>query len=443
MRKPLPAWNVYAPDSLMPSVQPSNRSGWFATSHCDPYAALSSSSAVKAMMTSRSGRRPWRTQKRTTASTIASMFFMSTAPRPQTTPSRISPENGGTLQSAGSAGTTSRCPCTSKALRPAFDPAIRATTLARPGADSRMRASTPTSASFCATYSAAGRSLQSPPPRFVVSIRMRSEVNSTTSSSATASSIDRLDGARDQRCDGLETADHLVRRRGGVSDPAFAGPHDARDHAGVGDELNRVHLDLDGERAGRHRFVPFRRRGCGLGAGADVGERPCRRAADRGVSRDVVLDRHRVGLRSVGRRVGAGPVVAGHEDDGYAELCRNLRVQVALTGPYAVRPHTGDRVREVRVCEHALGARPGVVADEGDGVDIRVLDAFDHGQVLVPAGDHARARVEVLQQQVAHGGVRLVDQHFVGAAIEEPRNGPVDVRGEHRAAPLPLLGAGL
>ena len=43
------------------------------------------------------------------------MFFMSTAPRPQTTPSRTSPEKGCTLQSAGSAGTTSRWPWTSSA----------------------------------------------------------------------------------------------------------------------------------------------------------------------------------------------------------------------------------------------------------------------------------------------------------------------------------------
>src|ERR671910_3373071 len=392
MRIPAPAWNVYAPDSLTPSVQPSNRSAWFATSHCDPYAALFSSSAVNAMMTSRSGRRPWRTQERTTASTIASMFFMSTAPRPQTTASRTSPENGGTLQSAGSAGTTSRCPCTSKALLRAFDPAMRATTLARPGADSRMRASTPTSVSFWATYSAAGRSLQSPPPRFVVSIRMRSEVNSTTSSSATPSSIGRLDGARDQCGDGLETADHLVRRRGGVRDAALAGPLDGRDHAGVGDQLNRVHLDVDGERAGRHPFVPFRRPGRRLRGGADVGERPGRGAAGRGVSRHVVLDRHGPGLRSVARRVRAGPVVAGHEDDGHAVLGRDLCVQVALAGRNTVHPHTGDRVREVRVCEHPLGARPGVVADEGDGVDIRVLDALDHGHVLVPAGEWSRAR---------------------------------------------------
>ena len=51
-----------------------------------------------------------------TLSTIASKSFMSTAPRPQTQPSWISPENGSTCQSAASAGTTSRWPCTQQRL---------------------------------------------------------------------------------------------------------------------------------------------------------------------------------------------------------------------------------------------------------------------------------------------------------------------------------------
>ena len=40
------------------------------------------------------GLRPVRSRSRTTASVMASMSFMSTAPRPQTQPSTISPENG-------------------------------------------------------------------------------------------------------------------------------------------------------------------------------------------------------------------------------------------------------------------------------------------------------------------------------------------------------------
>ena len=50
-----------------------------------------SSSARKASTMSRGGLRPLRSRSRTTASIIASMSFMSTAPRPQTQPSAISP----------------------------------------------------------------------------------------------------------------------------------------------------------------------------------------------------------------------------------------------------------------------------------------------------------------------------------------------------------------
>ena len=89
---------------------------------------------------------------------IASMSFMSTPPRPQTTPSAISPENGSTCQSAALAGTTSRCPWTSSPGRLLSWPSIRATTLARLGCDSTTTGSRPTSLSSPATYSAATRS---------------------------------------------------------------------------------------------------------------------------------------------------------------------------------------------------------------------------------------------------------------------------------------------
>src|SRR5262249_29501248 len=111
----------------------------------------------------------------------------STAPRPHTYPSVTSPENGCTDHSDGSAGTTSRWPCTSSAPRsavPAGSPANRAKTLVRPGALSRSTGSRPTSASCAATNSAATRSPAEVrvSPVFVVSIRIRSRHRSTTSS---------------------------------------------------------------------------------------------------------------------------------------------------------------------------------------------------------------------------------------------------------------------
>ena len=66
--------------------------------------------------------RPSRSRWRITARIMASMSFMSTAPRPQTwgpvmSSAVISPEKGCTAQSAGSAGTTSRWPCMTRAGR--------------------------------------------------------------------------------------------------------------------------------------------------------------------------------------------------------------------------------------------------------------------------------------------------------------------------------------
>ena len=113
------------------------------------------------------------------------MSFMSMAPRPQTYPSLTSPENGSTCQSAACAGTTSRCAWISSASREGSVPSIRAMTLVRRGPVSYSSGSSPTSASFAATYSAASRSPGPlPSPKLVESIRMRSLVRPTTSSAA-------------------------------------------------------------------------------------------------------------------------------------------------------------------------------------------------------------------------------------------------------------------
>lgn len=50
--------------------------------------------------------------------------------------------------------------------------------------------------------------------------------------------------------------------------------------------------------------------------------------------------------------------------------------------------------------EDALHAGARVVADEGDAVHVPVLHALDHGQRLVPSGEHLGAVVEVLQSRL-------------------------------------------
>ncbi len=83
------------------------------------------------------------------------MFFISTAPRPQSIPSLISPPNGSTVQVRGSAGTTSRWPWTTSAGLPGFLPSTRATPLVRPGSESNSFGASPSALNRASTYSAA------------------------------------------------------------------------------------------------------------------------------------------------------------------------------------------------------------------------------------------------------------------------------------------------
>ena len=179
IRTPSRSVTLNPPTSLTASVQPSNSSGWLSTRNRAPLTPPASSSATNATTTSRGGCSPVRAHCRTSDSSIASMSFMSIAPRPQMKPSRSSPEKGCTDHSAESAGTTSRWPCSSSAGRDRSVPSIRATTLARPGSDSYRRDATPTSSSLPVTHSAAARSEL---VGLDVSKRINSEQSSTTSS---------------------------------------------------------------------------------------------------------------------------------------------------------------------------------------------------------------------------------------------------------------------
>ena len=136
-------------------------------------------------MISRSGREPAPMMSPSAVSIIASMSFMSTAPRPHSMPSRISPANGSTLQLRASAGTTSRWPCTTRAGLSGLRPGTRATTLVRRGSGSNIWGDRPSAASLASTYSAASRSpFARPSPWLVVSIRMRSRAITAVSSSS-------------------------------------------------------------------------------------------------------------------------------------------------------------------------------------------------------------------------------------------------------------------
>lgn len=144
--------------------------------------------------------------------------------------------------------------------------------------------------------------------------------------------------------------------------------------------MGGVELQLDGEGTGGGRFVPYGERRGLLRRRADVGSGTSRGAAHRGVPRDVVLHRDLAGPRRVAVRVRAGQVVAGDQDHRDAVLGDNGRVQHSLARACAVEPHAGDRVGEVGVREDPFRTGAGVVADEGDAVDIAVLDPLHHGE---------------------------------------------------------------
>ena len=111
MGSPVPARGTVTlkpPTSETASVTPSNQSRCSSTIHRLPCSPPASSSAKNTKVVVRAGFSPVRARWRRLAMIIASMSFMSTAPRPQMQPSRSSPENGSTCQSAAFAGTTSR-----------------------------------------------------------------------------------------------------------------------------------------------------------------------------------------------------------------------------------------------------------------------------------------------------------------------------------------------
>src|SRR5690625_1962077 len=451
------------------------------------------------MTMSRRGRNPWRAQCRTTALTWATVFFMSTAPRPHSTgspvtgQSAISPAKGGSVQSRAWAGTTSRWPWTSSAGALGSVPGTRTIVFARRGADSSTCGSRPPTLRASATNSATGPSSPSPAPWLVESRRISSRVRWMASSPASrkpsvrsgventvwptgTASLAASDGdlthtltigwgrgvhsgssprarpwlsavvglhrPRDECGDHLEAADHLVGVRGRVPDAQYVRARHPRDQGRCLGQVGRVDLYVQGHGAWLGGFRPFGECHGPLCVLADVGG--CARgwAAARRVPAHVVLHRDLAGKGGVGVGVLTGPVVPGHQDHGGAVLGDHGRVEVALARRLPVQPDPGDGVGQVGVGEHPVVPRAAVVAQEDDPVDVTGLDSLDHGQLLVPSGDHLGPLVESFQQQVAHGRVRLVDQHFGGTTGEEALHGGVDVAGEHRPAALPLLGAG-
>ena len=133
-----------APPSFHTSAGGPSAAQWRSISHSTPAAPAISSSALAQKTRSRRRGRSLAATSASAAANTAPWPLSSSAPRPHTAPSRISPPKGGAFHSAASAGTTSRCESSRTAPEPSGAVAgSRAITLPRPGADSTRSAEMP------------------------------------------------------------------------------------------------------------------------------------------------------------------------------------------------------------------------------------------------------------------------------------------------------------
>src|SRR3954451_14732168 len=134
-------------------------SGICSHSHFAPCTAPASSSAVTITSSSPdSGRHPSSASEHAAAISAATCDFMSSAPRPQTQPSRSSPDHGSTLQSDASASTVSTCP-RKHSPGPSDPLCSRATRFGRPGTAESSSHSNPAASSISFRNSCAACSL--------------------------------------------------------------------------------------------------------------------------------------------------------------------------------------------------------------------------------------------------------------------------------------------
>src|SRR4051794_34245126 len=151
-------WNESPPPSFTTTSQ-RTLSGICSHSHLAPWVAPASSSAVTITSSSPdSGRQPSSASVHAAAISAATCDFMSSAPRPQTQPSRSSPDHGSTLQSDASASTVSTCP-RKHSPGPSEPPRSRATRFGRPGTAESSSHSNPAASSISFRNSCAACSL--------------------------------------------------------------------------------------------------------------------------------------------------------------------------------------------------------------------------------------------------------------------------------------------
>ncbi len=89
--------------------------------------------------------------------------------------------------------------------------------------------------------------------------------------------------------------------------------------------------------------------------------------------------------------------------------------------------------------QHAVsGASLGVVADEEGGVEA-LVNSLHHRERLGRAGDELGAGIEILDEDVAHRTVGVVDQNLTGPAGQSPFDGGVDLARHQLLSSLVLF----
>ena len=185
-----------------------------------------------------------------------------------------------------------------------------------------------------------------------------------------------------------------------------------------------------------------------LGAGANHGLRLRRRVRQNRAGPHGLLDLDQLELAvEVLARLLAEVAGAAGEDHRDAVVPENARVQGGFTRRLAVDANFVHESTDPGVREQPAGRpRARVIAhEEGRVVGTEVERAeLRQGPVanLRRTRQVTRVVIQLVQQQVAHGGVTIGDDKLRRARVARTRDGGVDVPGQPRARLLVVLSAG-
>jgi hypothetical protein len=127
-----------------------------------------------------------------------------------------------------------------------------------------------------------------------------------------------------------------------------------------------------------------------------------------------------------------GALVAADEADRRPGSTGDERIDPSLVEFALVDAHLRDDGAAIGVIEdRRRRAHARVVSDEQR--DVMPVEALDHAERLERAGDELHALVELLEHEVAHVTVAIVDEHVLGPGRECSLGGRVGLGGHERS----------